>query len=131
MPGHKQLLQKIEAILLKAQYSYQPMNLAVCVYQAYYGRGVYYFFPYTITSNQGIPHDINTMHELWGVTSYRKNNKYLSTACIMEMITALEEGEDKRLLIELQNKLLDKYDKLSMKYHSEKASNENNSLVLG
>lgn len=71
------------------------------------------------------------MHELWGVTSYRKNNKYLSTACIMEMITALEEGEDKRLLIELQNKLLEKYDKLSMKYHSEKASNENNSLVLG
>ena len=49
----------------------------------------------------------------------------------MEMITALEEGEDKRLLIELQNKLLEKYDKLSMKYHSEKASNENNSLVLG
>ena len=25
---------------------------------------VYYFFPYSITSAQGIPHDINTMHEL-------------------------------------------------------------------
>ena len=47
------------------------------------------------------------------------------------MIAALEDGEDKRLLTELQNKLLDRYDKLSMKYHSEKASNEKNSLVLG
>lgn len=92
---------------------------------------VYYLFPYALTSSQGIPHDINTMHELWGVTSYRKNNKYLSTGCIMEMIAAMEEGEDKRLLIELQNKLLERYDKLSIKYHSEKASNENNSLILG
>jgi len=92
---------------------------------------VYYFFPYTITSSQGIPHDIATMHELWGVTSYRKQNKYISTACIMEMIAAMEEGEEKRLLTELQNKLLERYNKLSMKYHSEKASNENNSLVLG
>jgi tRNA(Arg) A34 adenosine deaminase TadA len=28
---------------------------------------VYYFFPYTSTAAQGIPYDINTMHELWGV----------------------------------------------------------------
>lgn len=26
---------------------------------------IFYFFPYSITSAQGIPHDINTMHELW------------------------------------------------------------------
>lgn len=28
---------------------------------------IYYFFPYTSTASQGIPYDINTMHELWGV----------------------------------------------------------------
>ena len=36
---------------------------------------VYYFFPYSKTTEQGIPHDIQTMHELWGVASYRKQNK--------------------------------------------------------
>ncbi|KAL3923714.1 MAG: hypothetical protein SGILL_001492 [Bacillariaceae sp.] len=92
---------------------------------------VYYFFPYSITSAQGIPHDIATMHELWGVNSYRKQNKYMSTGCIMDMIAELPEGDTKTVLVDLQNKLLDDYDKLANKYHSEKAANENNSLVLG
>jgi tRNA(Arg) A34 adenosine deaminase TadA len=92
---------------------------------------VFYFFPYSITSAQGIPHDIATMHELWGVNSYRKQNKYISTGCIMDMIAALVEGETKKELVDLQNQLLDEYDKLANKYHSEKSTNENNSLVLG
>jgi tRNA(Arg) A34 adenosine deaminase TadA len=92
---------------------------------------IYYFFPYSVTSAQGIPHDIATMHELWGVNSYRKQNKYISTGCIMDMIDALAEGHTKKELVDLQNKLLDDYDKLANKYHSEKATNENNSLVLG
>lgn len=92
----------------------------------------YYFFPYSITSAQGIPHDINTMHELWGVNSYRKRNKYLATAGLMELIENLDEGIPKKKELQIQvDRLIEAYDTLSSKYHSEKASNENNSLVLG
>ena len=93
---------------------------------------VYYFFPYSITSAQGIPHDINTMHELWGVNSYRKRNKYLATGCIMDMVEALgDQLPQKAELQAVVQRLLSKYDALSNKYHSEKADNPNNSLVLG
>jgi tRNA(Arg) A34 adenosine deaminase TadA len=94
-------------------------------------KKVFYFFPYAVTSAQGIPHDINTMHELWGVNTYRKTNKYCATACLMDMIAEMEEGPEKTELLAMQQTLLDDYDKLSNKYHSEKDSNENNSLVLG
>ena len=92
----------------------------------------FYFFPYHITSAQGIPHDINTMHELWGVNSYRKRNKYISTECLMDLISNLDDSiPDKKELLVLQQELLDTYDRLSNKYHSEKESNTNNTLVLG
>jgi tRNA(Arg) A34 adenosine deaminase TadA len=92
----------------------------------------YYFFPYHITSAQGIPHDINTMHELWGVNSYRKHNKYISTQCLMDSISNLDDSvPEKKELLVLQQELIDAYDKLSQKYHSEKVNNTNNSLVLG
>jgi len=91
----------------------------------------FYFFPYSITSAQGIPHDINTMHELWGVNTYRKTNKYCATAGLMELIDDLPEGVEKTELKAQEKRLLDAYDKLANKYHSEKANNVNNSLVLG
>ena len=92
----------------------------------------YYFFPYELTSQQGIPHDISTMHELWGVNSYRKQNKYISTACLMDLIANLDESvPEKRELLALQQELLDIYDKLSSKYHTDKVNNANNTLVLG
>lgn len=92
---------------------------------------VYYFFPYSKTTEQGIPHDIQTMHELWGVASYRKQNKYCSTACLMELIESLKDGEEKNELMKIQDRLINVYDSLSEKYHSEKKTNKNNSLVLG
>lgn len=92
---------------------------------------LYYFFPYSITSAQGIPHDIATMHELWGVTSYRKQNKYLSSACLMDLVEALPAGPEKDELVEVQNRLLAAYDKLANHYHTEKVNNPDNSLVLG
>lgn len=92
---------------------------------------VFYFFPYSMTSAQGIPHDINTMHELWGVNSYRKQNRYCTTAGLMDLIAELPEGPEKKELLDIQNLLTEEYDALSNKYHSEKASNANNSLVLG
>mmetsp|Transcript_53493 Transcript_53493/g.130237 ORF Transcript_53493/g.130237 Transcript_53493/m.130237 type:complete len:230 (-) Transcript_53493:589-1278(-) len=92
---------------------------------------IYYFFPYSITADQGIPHDINTMHELWGVNTYRKQNKYLSSSCIMELVDSLPEDDPlKSTLVEQQQRLLKKYEVLANKYHSEKANNKNNSLVL-
>ena len=84
---------------------------------------VFYFFPYEITSEQGIPHDMNIMHELWGVKSYRKQNQFCNTANLMEMIRNLEESEHKNELIKIQNRLIEKYAELSEKYHSEKEQN--------
>jgi len=92
---------------------------------------VYYLFPYAITSDQGIPHDIRTMHELWGVSSYRKQNRYISTACLIDLIDQLEESKEKSKLLEMQNRLCDSYASLSNQYHEEKVSNADNSLVLG
>ena len=120
---------------------------------------VYYLFSYEYTKAQGIPYDIQTMHELWyvysifctrscqfppllssqrlyrrygrkgltyscrplllgtyiqrGVNTYRKHNKYLSTACIMTSIDALEEGPDKQELLALQQELITLYESVS------------------
>ncbi len=72
------------------------------------------------------------MHELWGVSSYRKLNKFCSTACIMDLINDLPDSdEDKKELIEIQNRLIESYDSLASKYHQGKTSNKNNSLVMG
>ena len=71
------------------------------------------------------------MHELWGVNSYRKQNKYLSTNSIMDAIKELPENSIKTECLELQAKLIKEYDRLSTKYHTEKVNNADNSLVLG
>lgn len=92
---------------------------------------VYYFFPYTVTAAQGIPHDISTMHELWNCTTYRKTNKYLATACLIDLVKELPAGDEKAELETTIQRLLDAYETLSNKYHSEKADNADNSLVLG
>ena len=88
-------------------------------------------FPYSTTTKQGIPHDIQTMHELWGVKNYRKQNQYCSTACLMGLITALESSKEKDKLLEAHGRLASIYDTLSVMYHEEKSNNPNNSLVLG
>lgn len=81
--------------------------------------------------SQSIPHDIQTMHELWGVTTYRKQNKYLSSCCLMDLVEALPEGDEKTELKETEKRLLQAYDNLANHYHTEKGKNKNNSLVLG
>ena len=92
---------------------------------------IFYFFPYATTSAQGIPHDINTMHELWGVASYRRRNKYFASACLQDLIEELEEGDAKTKLKGQSERLLGAYNAVSDQYHREKAGNENNTLVLG
>ena len=71
------------------------------------------------------------MHELWGVNSYRKQNKYLSCSSIMDAIKKLPDSPIKTECVAPQDKLIKEYDRLSNKYHTEKVNNEDNSLVLG
>lgn len=92
---------------------------------------IYYWLPYATTTAQGIPHDIKTMHELWGVKGYRRQNKYFSAAGLLDLIEQVEDKDAKNNLISRSANLLEKYNKLSDQYHREKADNENNSLVLG
>ena len=93
---------------------------------------VYYLFPYTLTASQGIPHDLNIMHELWGVSTYRKQNKFCTTACIMTLVQDLPDDEPlKPTLQATVARLMDKYEKMSNQYHTEKSSNDCNSLAFG
>ena len=91
---------------------------------------VFYFFPYAVTTDQGIPWDVETMHELWGVQSYRRENKFCKTACLVDLIESLVYSEEKEELMKKQAELKVEYDKLSNKYHTEKGSNEANNLVM-
>lgn len=92
---------------------------------------VYYFLPYNVTAAHGITHDIKTMHELWGVNTYRKTNAFMATACLVDLVKDLPDGEEKHDLEKRIEKLLNAYEKLSNKYHMEKGKNKNNSLILG
>ena len=49
----------------------------------------------------------------------------------MDLIKALPESEEKKQLLETQNRLIEIYTSLSDVYHKEKESNLSNSLVLG
>ena len=93
---------------------------------------IYYLFPYTMTSKQGIPHDLNIMHELWGVPSYRKQNKFCSASCLFDLVADL--SDDEPLKDEAQatlSRLISAYDQLSKKYHAEKQVNKDNTLTFG
>lgn len=74
---------------------------------------VFYLFPYDMTAQQGIPYDIDTMHELWGVNTYRKHNKYLSSCCIFDLIEALDDGHEKTALQDMAKALVNEYDVVS------------------
>lgn len=97
---------------------------------------VYYFFPYSVTTDQGIPWDVETMHQLWGVESYRRENKFCKTACLIDLIDGLDDTSDelrtmKERLQKKKMELSKLYDELSNHYHTEKANNVDNSLILG
>jgi tRNA(Arg) A34 adenosine deaminase TadA len=93
----------------------------------------YYLFPYTLTASQGIPHDLNIMHELWGVSTYRKQNMYCSTACLRELVQELNDEESlKEKLQATLARLVTMCDTISNQYHTEKADNNtSNSLASG
>ena len=53
----------------------------------------YFLFPYETTRDQEILHDLNIMYELRGVPRYRERNAFCTTAGILPLIAALEDGE--------------------------------------
>lgn len=94
-------------------------------------KRVFYLFPYLTTSAQGIPHDLDIMHELWNVPTYQKRNKFCATAGITELVDALEAGEEKDALQATIARISGMYDELSQQYHKEKVDNSDNSLAFG
>ena len=91
---------------------------------------VFYLFPYETTAKQGIPHDIKIMHELWQVPSYKKQNSFLSTACLIDLIDEIPSSEEQSILKDRIHQISCQYDDLSKKYHSEKIQNDQNSLAF-
>jgi hypothetical protein len=82
---------------------------------------VFYFFGYEETKDQGIPHDINIMHELWGVHTYRRRNKFLTSASILQLVEALSDEDPDKIPFQQQIKtIIEKYNLLTNQYHTDK-----------
>lgn len=92
-------------------------------------KKVFYFFPYETTRAQGIPHDLNIMYELWRVPRYAPNNKYCSTAGLLEMVHDCPD-EVRGPLEDQVARISARYEELSKKYHNEKAGNPDNQLAF-
>ena len=90
----------------------------------------YYLFPYETTRDQGIPHDLNIMYELWRVPRYRERNAFCATAGLLPLIAALEDGEARAELEATVARITQRYDELSTKYHAEKAANPLNTIAI-
>ena len=90
----------------------------------------YFLFPYETTRDQGIPHDLNIMYELWRVPRYRERNAFCATAGLLPLIGALEDGEARAELEATVARITKRYDELSNKYHSEKAANPLNTMAF-
>lgn len=94
-------------------------------------KKVFYLFPYEATRDQGIPHDLDIMRELWQVPRYAPCNKFCTSVGLLDLI---EECSDRELQKELQAmvaSITSRYDALSCQYHAEKASNPQNTLAFG
>ncbi|KAL3919137.1 MAG: hypothetical protein SGPRY_005741 [Prymnesium sp.] len=93
-------------------------------------RKCYYLFPYETTRDQGIPHDLHIMHELWRVERYATRNELCATAGIIPLIEALPDGADKQELTATVARITSAYNSLSNKYHSEKQGNPSNDMAF-
>jgi len=94
-------------------------------------KKVFYLFPYETTRDQGIPHDLNIVYELWRVPRYQQRNKFCASVGILDMIEALPEESAEKTQLKLQvERIATKYNDLSSKYHSEKADNPENTLAF-
>lgn len=83
---------------------------------------VYYLFPYEKTKEQGIPHDLDIMKELWQVQRYNPANKFCSTTGLVDIIRHCNNQYEKDQLLETVSRITRAYDVLSAKYHNAKVS---------
>ncbi|CAL1132905.1 unnamed protein product [Cladocopium goreaui] len=90
------------------------MCVSAIVWAGY--KKIVYLFPYESTRDQGIPHDLQIMHELWAVERYQVRNKFCSSAGIPELIQHLPE-DHRPALTQQVSRITSKYGELSQKYH--------------
>lgn len=90
----------------------------------------FYLFPYESTKDQGIPHDLDIMYELWGVPRYQQRNKFFSAAGILDQIALVSDETTRLDLLEQVARISEKYTSLSDNYHTEKSHNPNNMLAF-
>merc|ERR1711862_262070 len=90
---------------------------------------VYYLFPYETTRDQGIPHDLKIMHELWGVERYKPQNQFMTSVAIGDLIAELPEEERSRFSGRLA-RISEQYETLSRQYHTDKVANASNTLAF-
>mmetsp|Transcript_42643 Transcript_42643/g.76686 ORF Transcript_42643/g.76686 Transcript_42643/m.76686 type:complete len:168 (-) Transcript_42643:216-719(-) len=89
----------------------------------------YFLYSYETTKDQGIPHDINILHELWQVPTYAMCNKFTSSCSIYKSIDQCSE-KDKAELLDMAKEIQTEYEALANKYHEEKAANPDNNLAF-
>lgn len=104
------------------------MCISAIVWAGY--KKVFYLFGYESTKDQGIPHDLDIMYELWRVPKYQQQNKFCATASICEQIASQPEEVKTELQAQVA-RITEKYNSLANKYHTEKTSNANNKLAFG
>merc|ERR1719343_512278 len=92
-------------------------------------KKVSYLFPYEATRDQGIPHDISIMQELWQVPRYAPCNKFCTSVGLLDLIDACDDGHQKEFRGTVE-RITQRYNQLSQKYHSEKIDNPNNTLAF-
>lgn len=92
-------------------------------------KKIFYFFPYEASRDQGIPHDINIMQELWQVPRYAACNKFCTSVGLLDLIDECE-GEVREELRGAVKRITERYEELAHKYHAEKKSNPNNTLAF-
>lgn len=91
---------------------------------------VFYLFPYETTRDQGIPHDLNIMHELWGVQRYRPNNKFCTTYSIMELVNGIKNEKERKSLHHMYNEIETEYNLLSTNYNANKDKNKEKNIAF-
>lgn len=93
-------------------------------------KTVFYLFPYETTRDQGIPHDLEIMKELWGVERYIPENKFCSTHSIMDIVDSIPDTNRKSDLYNQFQRIESVYNRLSSHYHSIKPKSDESGIVF-
>lgn len=85
---------------------------------------IYYFFDYYATTNNfNIPHDVNILQQIFNTNHYSKSNQYWDSYHIIDIIQNMKNQKIKKQLLQRVTAIIQKYDKLSIKYQNSKQDN--------